>query len=793
MRRMRGLTILSIMLILCIHLRSFAQPNSNGDLTQKREVRLLAKNSQTGKKEIVNLYNQVHGVIIGIDLYVNLPPGQQLRYAVKDAKGIENMLIERFIFDEIFTLYNREATKEAIVSKLLGKLSQTAFDDAVFVFFAGHGFTDTTKYGELGYIVPYDGSFDKDKLYKNISMTQLKEDVSRQIPAKHVFFMVDACYSGLLVTRGKETQVNESFRDLDYLRKITREPVRQVLTAGGKDEKVLDGGPYGHSVFVGRILQLLENTSDYITASELSIKVKERVFSDARGMGHIQTPAFGVFFGLGDFVFIPREDKRYEEVRDEILKLQSQLKEIERQKKEAEQIKAEKEIREAKRKAAELKARLKAEQMEQERLRKERERRDQLKKEIDRLSQEEAKRKLDREKQIAAEEERLKQLREKLSEERAKLKDLKNAALSVDAAREEVGFLQSKIKNVVTLVSPQIERVVNQLREDYRPLRERLKKLAPVKGQFETTESYLKRLEKHNEKVRALEEIYKDDYQEIQKRYDDEIAVRTKIYREQIQGLKNRKYPVEGLEVDLLEYDADKKFYLVRLKDSRGNNWHFSLSIKPEIARRLYEGRHLIKVRVFYSSLFNTDSLSEASIIEPISGKLMQILVTRLRSDFAVINKDDARHMMKRFGFFDKERNNAGNFRNHFIMIKVKDDKVVVDFSTGLMWHQSGSSDYMTLETAKFWISNLNCNGYAGYHDWRIPTLEEAASLLESKKNNADLYIDPVFSNQQPFIWTGDKESENGFWVWVVYFSLGFMKYDFNNDFYSVRPVRSLK
>ncbi|HJN67852.1 MAG TPA: hypothetical protein QF602_00170, partial [Candidatus Marinimicrobia bacterium] len=43
------------------------------------------------------------------------------------------------------------------------------------------------------------------------------------------------------------------------------------------------------------------------------------------------------------------------------------------------------------------------------------------------------------------------------------------------------------------------------------------------------------------------------------------------------------------------------------------------------------------------------------------------------------------------------------------------------------------------------------------------PTLEEAASLLESNKRN-DLYIDPVFSKKQRWIWTGDKFEIKGRW-----------------------------
>ena len=116
---------------------------------------------------------------------------------------------------------------------------------------------------------------------------------------------------------------------------------------------------------------------------------------------------------------------------------------------------------------------------------------------------------------------------------------------------------------------------------------------------------------------------------------------------------------------------------------------------------------------------------------------------------------------------------------------------MVIDNATGLMWHQSGSDEYMEWNKVKKWIERLNNNGYAGYNDWRLPTVEETASLLESSKNNDNLYIDPIFSNKQWWIWTGDKFGLEG--AWRVYFSNGrvYWSYLYNN--YFVRPVRSGK
>jgi hypothetical protein len=119
----------------------------------------------------------------------------------------------------------------------------------------------------------------------------------------------------------------------------------------------------------------------------------------------------------------------------------------------------------------------------------------------------------------------------------------------------------------------------------------------------------------------------------------------------------------------------------------------------------------------------------------------------------------------------------------------VNGDSVVIDHATGLMWHQSGSSDYMMWNNANNWIGSLNYRGYAGYKDWRLPTLEEAVSLLEFSRKNGGPYIDPLFNGEQWGIWTGDKHGSRG--VWSVYFSLGNVRWNVKNRY--VRPVRSLK
>ena len=134
----------------------------------------------------------------------------------------------------------------------------------------------------------------------------------------------------------------------------------------------------------------------------------------------------------------------------------------------------------------------------------------------------------------------------------------------------------------------------------------------------------------------------------------------------------------------------------------------------------------------------------------------------------------------------------------------ISGDKVVVDSATGLMWHQNGfseksfaygSSKIMRWDEVKEWVRNLNSRGYAGYRDWRLPTVEEAASLLESSKSNG-LYIDSVFSKKQEWIWTGDCNTSykaNSEAAWEVNLRYGHVLCTYIDSYSSVRPVRSVE
>ncbi|MDZ7302686.1 MAG: DUF1566 domain-containing protein [candidate division KSB1 bacterium] len=128
------------------------------------------------------------------------------------------------------------------------------------------------------------------------------------------------------------------------------------------------------------------------------------------------------------------------------------------------------------------------------------------------------------------------------------------------------------------------------------------------------------------------------------------------------------------------------------------------------------------------------------------------------------VSYEQAEEMIKHFGFFDSFKNKSGRGISHAYVPYVRHQQtLVLDLATGLTWQQAGSPNYMTYTNAEKYIRDLNKQRFAGYEDWRLPTLEEAMSLMEPRKHG-ELYIDPVFDHEQRWIWTSDKESAGRAW-----------------------------
>ena len=249
-----------------------------------------------------DIYDNSYALIIGIDKYENV---SNLDYAVKDANSITTLLKDNFNFpsQNIKTLLNNEATYSNVRNSL-GEISTSAKEnDRVLIFFAGHGQTmDLPDGGEMGYLLPVDGN--KDNLFAtSILMDDLKK-ISSMSKAKHMLFLIDACYGGLAATGSRGL----SSTTPNYIDKITNDKSRQIITAGGRGEQVIEKAEWGHSAFTMNLIRALKNgkgdlnDDGYITGDELGLFLKEKVTIDSENQ---QTPQSRRFTSHeGEFVFI---------------------------------------------------------------------------------------------------------------------------------------------------------------------------------------------------------------------------------------------------------------------------------------------------------------------------------------------------------------------------------------------------------------------------------------------------------------------------------------------------------
>ena len=291
MRKMRKNILIFVSLLVLL---------SNGLYSQLKGMKALSK--ETGKE--TQVYDQSYALLIGINKYKEWPT---LDYAVNDAKAVGELLVQRFAFDlsRVKYLIDEQATLQNIKNALSDIAAKATENDRVLVYYSGHGQTLELKGGgQMGFLVPVEGSTRDDRLYSTcLPMADVKT-ISSLISAKHILFLVDACYSGLAASTQRGLPPETKL----YLKQIASEKGRQVITAGSKGEASEERSEWGHGAFTYELLEGLGtgladlDNDGIITSQELGEFLKSKV---ARISQHKQTPQFKFLTDEeGEFVFL---------------------------------------------------------------------------------------------------------------------------------------------------------------------------------------------------------------------------------------------------------------------------------------------------------------------------------------------------------------------------------------------------------------------------------------------------------------------------------------------------------
>ena len=212
---------------------------------------------------------------------------------VNDINEIHNILKNKYKFDEILKIPNATRSK---IFKSLKKMKDLVTDnDYLLIYYAGHGEQDTQR----AYWIPVD--VDKEWDPEWIDTVTITAAIQR-ISARHILLMIDSCYLGSSF-KGNKSEIIKTESDWNAVEanKGLKNRAGLVLASGGETPVVDTVIDNKHSLFAYKFIDILNKNEDYITSSNIFLKIKKYHSKQS------QTPQF---YGVenwghldGDFVF----------------------------------------------------------------------------------------------------------------------------------------------------------------------------------------------------------------------------------------------------------------------------------------------------------------------------------------------------------------------------------------------------------------------------------------------------------------------------------------------------------
>jgi len=237
-------------------------------------------------------------VVLGIENYKYLPPAP---YASNDAELIKLYLQRRLGVERVVTYKNEEISGfafEDIFDPLNGELQKEIVkgETELFVYYSGHGLPG--KDGVNAYLFPYDGKVERLQR-QGFSLTRLYKYL-RQLGARHVTVIIDACFSG--TARATETRPLENLIGARGVRiKLKHpwitDPNFTVMVSSRAEEISLSFDKTQTGLFTYYLAAGLKGKADLngdrkITLGELKNYVTRNVIETSRKIRGQQTPQF---------------------------------------------------------------------------------------------------------------------------------------------------------------------------------------------------------------------------------------------------------------------------------------------------------------------------------------------------------------------------------------------------------------------------------------------------------------------------------------------------------------------
>ena len=245
----------------------------NSDNVKSKDANLLLTGSESLKRA-----GTAWVIAVGVNEYANSQ--YNLKYAVADAQSFAQELtrqqapIGRFDHLEVVPLLNDQATKANILSALrrlsgaaepptlkagpFDRLKRAEPEDAVIIYFAGHG----TAQGQRFYLLPHDLGYAGDRnaldesglkgiLSHSISDQEL-EDAVEGLAAGSMLMVIDACNSGQALEAEEKRRGPMNSKGLAQL---AYEKGMYILTAAQSYQAALEAAQLGHGLLTYALVE----------------------------------------------------------------------------------------------------------------------------------------------------------------------------------------------------------------------------------------------------------------------------------------------------------------------------------------------------------------------------------------------------------------------------------------------------------------------------------------------------------------------------------------------------------
>lgn len=195
---------------------------------------------------------------VGINEYKN--PGMNLNYARPDAQSFADLISGNadrlFKTAELFTFYDRDASRGKILATL-DELATKIHPEDVFIFYyAGHGSMVDGRF----FFIPSESLrlYDQKSLEKEAIEASVLQEKFRNIKALKQLIIMDACQSGgsveLLATRGAGEE--------KAIAQLSRSAGIHVLASAGSEQLAAEFSELGHGLFTYVLIRALNGEAD---------------------------------------------------------------------------------------------------------------------------------------------------------------------------------------------------------------------------------------------------------------------------------------------------------------------------------------------------------------------------------------------------------------------------------------------------------------------------------------------------------------------------------------------------